>query len=87
MDDQEFRSATFQRVYQYLEKHVSNINLDNFQYKGNPEGTPVECLKLLLQYAMCVCSSKMRLQLIYLCLDIVEYRIHPGLKYITLQNF
>ena len=50
MDDHEFRSVTFQRVYQYLRRHISNINLDRFQYQSNPEGTPVECLKLFLQY-------------------------------------
>lgn len=53
MDDHEFRSATFQRVYQYLRRHIiGNTNLDRFQYQGNPEGNPVDCLKIFLQYAI-----------------------------------
>ncbi|MCG8624371.1 MAG: hypothetical protein MJE68_20550 [Proteobacteria bacterium] len=52
MDDEEFHGATFQRVYQYLRRHDAKMNLDHFQYQATPEGTPHDCLKLFLQYAI-----------------------------------
>ncbi|KAG8507497.1 LOW QUALITY PROTEIN: E3 ubiquitin-protein ligase RNF213 [Galemys pyrenaicus] len=49
MDMQEFCSETFQRPYQYLKRSFQKQNLDGFQYKeGSVEGTPEECLQLLL---------------------------------------
>ncbi|XP_073901038.1 E3 ubiquitin-protein ligase RNF213 isoform X4 [Castor canadensis] len=51
MDHKEFRSATFQRPYQYLRRFHQNENLDSFQYQENSiEGTPEECLQLFLIY-------------------------------------
>lgn len=54
MDDQEFHGATFQRVYQYLRRHIANMNLDHFQYLTTSEGTPDDCLKLFLQYEILI---------------------------------
>lgn len=51
MDEKEFRSSHFQRVYQYLRRHISLSPLDRFSY--NPvlvEGKHVECLQVLLKY-------------------------------------
>ena len=53
MDENEFESDTFQRVYQYLRRHATNSNLSMFTYsKDNVEGTPHDCLNILLRYAI-----------------------------------
>ena len=49
MNRQEFESSHYQRVYQYLQRHIGNINLDQFSYIGNVEGTPANCLEIILQ--------------------------------------
>ena len=50
MDENEFESDTFQRVYQYLRCHATNSNLDGFTYnKGTVEGTPYDCLQIVLR--------------------------------------
>ncbi|KAE8283229.1 E3 ubiquitin-protein ligase rnf213-alpha [Larimichthys crocea] len=49
MDDEEFRSAAFQRPYQYLKRFHNRIDLDAFTYQG-VEGSHVECLQMLLMY-------------------------------------
>ncbi|KAM3598560.1 uncharacterized protein V6R79_019582 [Siganus canaliculatus] len=49
MDDQEFRSAAFQRPYQYLTRFYNHSNLDVFTYQG-VEGSHAECLQMLLMY-------------------------------------
>lgn len=49
MDDKEFRSAAFQRPYQYLTRFHNHIDLDVFTYQG-VEGSYVECLQMLLMY-------------------------------------
>ena len=50
MDTQEFESAHYQRVYQYLKRHVGSINLDEFSYIiGNVDGDPANCLEIILQ--------------------------------------
>ena len=49
MDKQEFGSSHYQRVYQYLQRHIKNINLDRFSYIGNVEGNPANCLEIILQ--------------------------------------
>ena len=50
MDQDEFGSATFQRVYQYLRRHTAGTNLDRFSYtKRSIEGTPYDCLKIILR--------------------------------------
>ena len=49
MDTGEFRSPVFQRVHQYLCRHVGCVPLDRFSYKlESVEGNPVECLQILL---------------------------------------
>lgn len=47
MDDECFRSETYQRPFQYLSRFYNNNNLDNFTYKGF-EGTHAKCLEILL---------------------------------------
>jgi len=49
MDRQEFESAHYQRVYQYLRRQVTGVNLDQFSYTGNKEGDPTNCLETILQ--------------------------------------
>ncbi|XP_029363545.1 E3 ubiquitin-protein ligase rnf213-alpha [Echeneis naucrates] len=49
MDDEEFRSAAFQRPYQYLTRFHNHSDLDVFTYQG-AEGSHVECLQMLLMY-------------------------------------
>ncbi|CAI8017205.1 E3 ubiquitin-protein ligase rnf213-alpha [Geodia barretti] len=51
MDQKTFSSETFQRVYQYLRRHVANSNLDSFAFDhNNIEGTPHDCLQILLRF-------------------------------------
>ena len=51
MDEKEFRTSHFQRVYQYLRRHSSLAPLDRFSYSpGLVEGQHVECLQVLLKY-------------------------------------
>ncbi len=50
MDDDEFKGATIQRVYQYLRRHAGGHNLDTFSYQGSSvEGTERDCLKIILR--------------------------------------
>nr|XP_055971345.1 E3 ubiquitin-protein ligase RNF213 [Sorex fumeus] len=49
MDVAEFRSETFQRPYQYLSRFFRRQSLDAFTYvSGSVEGSPGQCLQLLL---------------------------------------
>ena len=49
MDDKEFRSSVFQRVFQYLQRHIARSPLDRFMYtESSVERTPMECLVVLL---------------------------------------
>ena len=51
MDEKEFRSSYFQRVYQYLRRHISSIPSIRFSFTpGQVEGNHVECLQVLLKY-------------------------------------
>lgn len=51
MDDEEFRSAAFQRPYQYLTRFHKHVDLDAFTYEGDKvEGSHTECLQVLLMY-------------------------------------
>ena len=53
MDDEEFKSSTFQRVYQYLRRHDSSPSLlDQFKYEGRIEGSITDCLQHLLKLAV-----------------------------------
>ncbi|XP_036971896.1 E3 ubiquitin-protein ligase rnf213-alpha-like isoform X2 [Acanthopagrus latus] len=47
MDDECFRSETYQRPFQYLTRFYNKNNLDNFTYQGI-EGTHAEYLQILL---------------------------------------
>ncbi|CAJ1075083.1 E3 ubiquitin-protein ligase rnf213-alpha [Xyrichtys novacula] len=49
MDDEEFRSAAFQRPYQYLTRFHNHSDLDVFTFQG-VEGSHVECLQMFLMY-------------------------------------
>lgn len=49
MDEEEFKSAAFQRPYQYLTRFHNHSDLDVFTYQG-VEGSHVECLQMLLMY-------------------------------------
>ncbi|XP_078124896.1 E3 ubiquitin-protein ligase rnf213-alpha-like isoform X2 [Sander vitreus] len=49
MDDEEFRSAAFQRPYQYLTRFHNHSDLDAFKYQ-DVEGSHLECLQMLLMY-------------------------------------
>ncbi|XP_076693046.2 E3 ubiquitin-protein ligase RNF213-like [Callospermophilus lateralis] len=63
MDEREFRSATFQRPYQYLKRFHQKQNLDTFQYQaGSVEGTPGECIQHLLIYCGVINPSWSELQ-------------------------
>ncbi|XP_077780215.1 E3 ubiquitin-protein ligase RNF213-like [Podarcis muralis] len=49
IDQEVFHSEAFQRPYQYLRRSNRGDCLDTFQYeKGSVEGTPAECLQMLL---------------------------------------
>ena len=48
MDNQEFESPVYQRVYQYLREHGMSHNLDMFSYTGSVEGTQGNCLQMIL---------------------------------------
>ncbi|XP_062071742.1 E3 ubiquitin-protein ligase RNF213 isoform X3 [Lepus europaeus] len=63
MDQQEFRSETFQRPYQYLRRFHLQQDLDAFRYRqGSVEGSPGECLQLLLLHCGVVNPSWAELQ-------------------------
>lgn len=49
MDEGEFRSASYQRVFQYVRRHIAGSNLDTFSYQNTVEGTTEECVELLLR--------------------------------------
>jgi retron-type reverse transcriptase len=49
MDDGEFKSCSYQRVYQYIRRFTAGQKLDNFSYPGTVEGTPQNCVEQLLQ--------------------------------------
>lgn len=49
MDDVEFRSDPYQRVYQYIRRFDNGCQLDAFSYCQNVEGTKQDCVQLLLR--------------------------------------
>ena len=49
MDEEEFRTPTYQRVYQYLRRNASNESLDHFLFAGHAEGTTADCLQLFIK--------------------------------------
>uniref|UniRef100_A0ABM5FN25 E3 ubiquitin-protein ligase RNF213 isoform X1 n=1 Tax=Pogona vitticeps TaxID=103695 RepID=A0ABM5FN25_9SAUR len=49
IDQEVFCSEAFQRPFQYLRRFSRGVSVDTFQYKKHSvEGTPAECLQLLL---------------------------------------
>lgn len=51
IDLKEFQGEHFQRVYQYLKRCKNDQALDSFLYlPESVEGTPNECLEILLRY-------------------------------------
>ena len=50
MDEAMFQSPPYQRVYQYLHRHIAQKSLDKFSYQpGSVEGTTTKCLKVMLR--------------------------------------
>ena len=50
MDNRVFESDPYQRVYQYIRQHTLESNLNGFSFiKGNVEGTPQDCLEIILK--------------------------------------
>lgn len=49
MDEEQFKSESFQRAYQYIRRHAQGADLDAFFYRGIPEGTPEDSLKHILK--------------------------------------
>ncbi len=49
MDNQEFRSDPYQRVYQFIRRFRVGKNLDDFSFKTAIEGTTENCLEMLLE--------------------------------------
>jgi len=47
MDQMEFQSASYQRVYQYLKRHDAGENLDDFIYQSSIEDTSADCLDII----------------------------------------
>ena len=71
MNEDEFRSNCYQLVYQYLRCHSVHRNLDTFTYKsGTVEGTPTECLQMILKYVYFHVFPT------YSCIDILQLLWH-----------
>ena len=50
MDEAMFRSTPYQRVYQYLRRHIEHVSLDRFSYQtGYVEGSKEDCLDIMLR--------------------------------------
>ena len=50
LDDEEFKSSMFQRVFQYLRRYINCMQLNRFTYQQKKiEGRPMECLEVLLK--------------------------------------
>ena len=85
MDQKTFSSETFQRVYQYLRRHVANSNLDSFAFDHSSiEGTPHDCLQILLRL---VRGTVFIIKIKVFSSDSVELRILHGQKYDTSSHF
>ena len=51
MDEEEFKSSFFQRVFQNISLHSNRESLDEFMYLENTvEGNQLDCLDTLLRY-------------------------------------
>ena len=50
MDEVMFRSPPYQRVYQYLRRHIAQMSLDRFSYQpGSMEGSTASYLEIMLR--------------------------------------
>ena len=50
LDNEEFKSSIFQRVFQYLQRYINCMQLERFTYQQKKiEGRPMECLEVLLK--------------------------------------
>ncbi len=49
MDETIFKSAPYQRVFQYLRGYTVGVNLDSFQFNETVEGTCQEFLDMILK--------------------------------------
>lgn len=50
MDQKEFQSASYQRVYQYLKRHDAGEDLDDFTYQSTMEDTAADCLGTICKW-------------------------------------
>lgn len=86
VDQGNFRSSSFQRVFQYLRRFTAGANLDSFFYtEGEVDGTPRECVEQLLRWTKS--NNSMNLARFLLFIDIVEWMNHLGVRYATLWTF
>ena len=50
MDEREFHREPYQRVYQYLLRHMNDVSMDKFSYvPKSVEGKHVDCLQVFLK--------------------------------------
>ena len=49
MNDEEFKSDSYQRVYQYIRRYRAGKKLDEFNFQETVEGSIENCLELLLE--------------------------------------
>ena len=93
MDDTEFSSSTFQRVYKYLKKHSINPDLDHFTFHGSTEDTTTDYLDLFIR---CRKFNLESLKNTIYCVILIKYRncgvedpswseIHHFVKFLDMQ--
>ena len=97
MDRQEFESTHYQRVYQYLRRHIEQCDLDRFSYNGKVEGNPANCLKIILQwvknFSVANCCLSFPLLFSLYSLPFAFHSAHVvcetphGLRFAILSNF
>ena len=49
MNDKEFRSNSYQRVYQFIRRYRAGKNIDEFCFENGVEGSAEDCLEMLLE--------------------------------------
>ena len=87
MDQKEFESYSYQRVYQYIRRNMARSNLDQFSYiPGTVEGSCSNCLEIILTYALHTLSAlivDVHITLWFICFispALVASRIPHGLR-------
>ncbi len=79
MDQTEFKSAAYQRVYQYIKNYAERQNLDKFKYaQGSVEGDRASCLEVILSYVRQVFANT---GISSLAIPIFCYSCHQILRY------